>query len=186
MGSQTQGSRKQQKQSGKCSGVNICPLRNLKQLLCRAEGTLPQEFCSSLDSKVPIFTGYFRCLWHKSSAEADVCRCSQLSSCLCLWRVLSPDTSPGKHLAALLMWEVEQLQAWFEGFVSHAKRGHWLMSPLISTSLASSITQRDGFKAHAVKTLHCHSLPLSHLRMFQAVQENEHKTCTWAVLLNLF
>lgn len=60
------------------------------------------------------------------------------------------------------------------------------MSPLISTSLASSITQTDGFKAHAVKTLHCHSLHLSLLRMFPAVQENEDKTCTWAVFLSLF
>lgn len=60
------------------------------------------------------------------------------------------------------------------------------MSLLISTSLASSITQLDGFKAHAVKTLHCHSLPLSYLKMFQAVQENEDKTCTWAAFLSLF
>lgn len=60
------------------------------------------------------------------------------------------------------------------------------MSPLISTSLASSITQVDGFKASAVKTLCYHSLPLSLLRMLQAVQENEGKSCTWVVFPSLF
>lgn len=93
---------------------------------------------------------------------------------------------PPTHLQVntWLMCEVQQLQAWFEG-LSHSKAGHWLMSPLISTNLASSITQADGFKACALKTLHYHSLHLSLLRMFPAVQENEAKTCTWAVFLRI-
>lgn len=72
--------------------VNICPLRNLEQLLCRAEGTSPQEFCSSLDSEVPIFTGYFTGFTgymplntsgtKAQLSEAGVCRHSQLSPCL--------------------------------------------------------------------------------------------------------
>lgn len=60
------------------------------------------------------------------------------------------------------------------------------MSPLISTSLASSIIQVDGFKASAVKTLRCYSLPLLLLRMSQAVQENEGKSCIWVVFPSLF
>lgn len=77
-----QGNKKQQKQSGKCSGVNICPLRNLKQLLCTAEGTLPQNFVPHWILKFQFVQVTLDASGTKAQlSEADVCRCSQLSPC---------------------------------------------------------------------------------------------------------